>query len=127
MQHLHQNLAKHQSTAITQLRTGCTGLRAFLFYRGVPDAVTPLCRCGAADETVNHAILECPLRERPYTTAPVRTRRDLVAALSLPDSARDLASWFLSQRVSSQFDLALRLGGDSATRRARSLLQNAAL
>jgi hypothetical protein len=38
----HAELKKHESSFLTQVRTGKVGLRAFLFQRKVPDVRTPL-------------------------------------------------------------------------------------
>ena len=62
----HQGLYKHESSLLTQIRTGKIGLRAFLFERGVPSIATLQCRCSSrAPETVVHLVLDCPELEGP--------------------------------------------------------------
>jgi hypothetical protein len=55
----HYGLLKHESSLLTQIRTGKVGLRAFLFERKVPDVATPQCICGKAPETAAHLALDC--------------------------------------------------------------------
>jgi hypothetical protein len=106
---VHQRLAKHESSALTQLRTGCVGLRSFLYSRGVPVAPTPFCRCGSGEETVYHILAEYALsRDRP-AHIPLRSQRDAVEALSSPRAAGTLTRWFLRDRKPEQFRLAVSL------------------
>src|SRR5436190_13930238 len=42
----HAGLRKHESSVLTQMRTGKIGLRAFLYARRVPEVESPLCQCG---------------------------------------------------------------------------------
>jgi hypothetical protein len=53
----HQHLCKHESSLLTQIRTGKVGLRAFLFERKVPEVATPRCPCREALETAAHLVL----------------------------------------------------------------------
>ena len=85
----HKGLRKHESSVLTQIRTGMIGLRAFLHWRRVPDVVTPLCRCAGEPETVDHVILRCPEHENARGRLrqsliekgqPLYTRRDLADA-----------------------------------------------
>jgi len=55
----HHGLRKHESSLLTQIRTGKVSLRAFLFKRKVPEVATPRCSCGEAPETATHLILDC--------------------------------------------------------------------
>ena len=55
----HRDLLKHESSLLTQIRTGKVGLRAFLFERKVPEVATPRCPCGDAPETAAHLVLDC--------------------------------------------------------------------
>jgi hypothetical protein len=52
-------LCIHQSSLLTQIRTGKVGLRAFLFEKKVPDVATPWCQCGGGLETAAHLVLDC--------------------------------------------------------------------
>ena len=55
----HRDLLKHESSLLTQIRTGKVGLRAFLFEHKVPEVATPWCPCGEAPETAAHLVLDC--------------------------------------------------------------------
>ena len=62
----HQGLRKHESSLLTQIRTGKIGLWAFLFERWVPSIATPWYRCSSrALETAVHLVLDCPELEGP--------------------------------------------------------------
>ena len=107
----HKNHPKYISSAITQLRTGRVGLKAFLFQRRVPDINTPICSCGEAPETTYHIFIRCPLMRIPqeHLPTPLRTSRDLRTALDNKDLAGQLALWFLKLYKLPQFFLALKL------------------
>ena len=53
----HKGLRKHKSLVLTQIRIGIISLRVFLYWRRVPNIVTPLCRCAKELETVDYVIL----------------------------------------------------------------------
>src|SRR5436190_14701676 len=55
----HLGMWKHESSALTQLRTGKVGVKAFLFQRQVPEMATPHCQCGSGEETPAHLALHC--------------------------------------------------------------------
>ena len=111
----HQGLRKHESSVLTQIRTGKIGLRAFLFQARVPDVATPLCRCGNEPETPTHVILRCPeLSEereqlRSRVARPLHTYRDLVEATESPGTARILVRWLLNTGRLPEFRLATKL------------------
>jgi len=111
----HQGLRKHESSVLTQIRTGRIGLRAFLFQARVPDIVTPLCRCGNEPETPAHVILRCPeLNEereqlRSRTERPLRTHQDLAEATESPKTAGTIVRWLLATGRLPEFRLAIRL------------------
>ena len=65
----HSELPKYVSSAMTQLRTGRVGLRAFLFLRRVPSVMTPIYHCGQGPETVFHLILHCNIVTASRTPA----------------------------------------------------------
>lgn len=101
----HRGLRKHESSVLTQLRTGKIGLRAFLFQRRVPDVPTPLCRCGTARETPEHLALDCPDEEegraalrRAIAPRALRTSRDFAEATADPETAGQVVRWFLELR-----------------------------
>ena len=111
----HNVQPKYVSSMITQLRTGRIGLRAFLFHRGVPDAMTPLCSCGLGPETTYHILLRCPhTRPQQQQLLPLRLRtsRDVRTALEDKADAGKVAQWFLELRKLPQFLLALKLHGE---------------
>jgi hypothetical protein len=111
----HRHLSKHESSLLTQVRTGKVGLRAFLFERKVPGVVTPRCPCGEAPETAAHLVLDCrqldQQREdlrRLLAPKAVRTYRDFIATTSKGKSAKKLVRWLLSTGRFPEFRLAER-------------------
>src|SRR5438105_4116656 len=56
----HKGLRKHESSMLTQIRTGKVGLKAFLHQHWVPGILTPQCSCEEADETPQHLFVDCP-------------------------------------------------------------------
>jgi hypothetical protein len=115
----HRGLRKHESAALTQLRTGRIGLKAFLFEQRVPDIMTPNCSCGVA-ETPTHVFLDCRRTEAARRELTMRTRRDLHAQLTNPQTTGYLTRWFLRLGLLRQFDLAEALlrqqGRDQSTK-----------
>src|SRR5260370_29237467 len=111
----HRHLLKHESSLLTQIRTGKVGLRAFLFERKVPDVATPRCLCGEAPETAAHLALDCrdlaqqseELR-RLMSPKAMRTYRDFATATAKKKSARTLVRWLLSTGRFPEFRLAER-------------------
>jgi hypothetical protein len=109
----HEGLAKHESSLITQIRTGKIGLRAFLFYRRVPDVETPLCECGTGRETALHVTVGCPnwdeeresLRQAIAPRA-LSNRRDFSSLMTNKDTAKIVARWFLSLGIIGSYRLA---------------------
>ena len=90
----HHGLRKHESSLLTQIRTGKVGLRDFLFERKVPEVATPRCPCGEAPETAAHLALDCrdlePQREelrRLISPRAIRTYCDFAAATARKKSA----------------------------------------
>ena len=55
----HQGLRKHESSLLTQIRTGKVGLKAFLFQRKVLEIMTPYCHYGLGKETPVHLVIFC--------------------------------------------------------------------
>jgi len=111
----HHNLRKHESSLLTQIRTGKVGLRAFLFERKVPDVATPRCLCGEAPEYKAHLVLDCrdlaQQREelrRLLSPKAMRTYRDFASATAKKKSARTLVRWLLSTGRFPEFRLAER-------------------
>ena len=117
----HRHLLKHESSLLTQIRTGKIGLRAFLFERRVPEATTPRCSCGEAPETAAHLVLSCQQLDRQrgdlqrllYPKA-LRSYRDFVDATAEGGSARTLVRWLLATGRFPEFRLAERYRGEEA-------------
>src|SRR5437773_3493838 len=59
----HLVMWNHESSVLTQLRTGKVGLKGFLFQRRVPEIATPHYHCGSGEETPAHLAL-CTLPRR---------------------------------------------------------------
>jgi hypothetical protein len=117
----HKDLRKHESSLLTQIRTGKVGLRAFLFERKVPEVATPRCPCGEAPETAAHLALDCrdlaQQREelrRLLSPKPWRTYRDFVSATAKKKSAQTLVRWLLSTGRFPEFRLAERYRVEAA-------------
>ena len=108
---LHSGLHKAESVVITQIRTGCIGLAAFLNKARVPDFPSPVCQCGRARETVRHVILHCNrfMAARHKIADPRSRVVDLKSLLSCAAGARRLAQWFIQLQILPQFQLAREL------------------
>ncbi len=123
----HQGLAKHESSIVTQMRTGKIGLRAFLFSRQVPDVATPQCQCGQGRETAFHIAVACPdteeaRRQLYYTLGrQLLTSRDFAGATIDASRAKAPARWLQKVGRLQEFDLAASLGS-RIEGRARQIL-----
>jgi Reverse transcriptase (RNA-dependent DNA polymerase)/Endonuclease-reverse transcriptase len=111
----HIGLKKHESSLLTQIRTGKVGLRAFLFQRRVPNVATPLCRCGNGEETPAHIAVFCPeleeeRRELRAILAPqaLLTTRDFAGATGDPARASAMVKWLLATGRFPEYRLARR-------------------
>ena len=111
----HMGLKKHESSLLTQIRTGKVGLRAFLFQRRVPNVATPLCRCGNGEETPAHIAVFCPeleeeRRELRAILAPqaLLTTRDFAGATGDPARASAMVKWLLATGRFPEYRLARR-------------------
>jgi hypothetical protein len=119
----HRHLHKHESSLLTQIRTGKVGLRAFLFERKVPEVATPRCPCGEAPETAAHLVLDCrqldhqrdDLQQLLHPTT-LRTYRDFAAATTKGKSAGKLVRWLLSTGRLPEFRLAERYRAEECQR-----------
>ncbi|TQS35556.1 hypothetical protein Golomagni_04023 [Golovinomyces magnicellulatus] len=109
----HQGLPKHLSSILIQCRTGKIGLRAFLFHRGVPDILTPLCQCGTGPEDIYHLALRCPELQRPPLQPPITTERDIRRCLSDSTQAPAFARWLVRTNRLSYFTVAQRIEQDT--------------
>jgi hypothetical protein len=118
----HRHLSKHESSLLTQIRTGKVGLRAFLFERGVPTVATPRCTCGDAPETAAHLVLDCREFNQQRVVlqgllypASLRTYRDFAAATARTRSVKPLIHWLLATGRFPEYRLAerYRAGGEA--------------
>ena len=58
----YQGVPRHQSSVITQLRTGKIGLASFLYSQKVPGMESGICLLyKKEDQTVGHVLLRCPV------------------------------------------------------------------
>jgi hypothetical protein len=111
----HRDLRKHESSLLTQIRTGKVGLRAFLFERKVLEVATTRYPCGEAPETAVYLVLDCrdlalqreDLQRRIFPKA-LWIYRDFAAATAKKKSARILVRWLLSISRFPEFRLAER-------------------
>jgi hypothetical protein len=108
---LHQNLRKAESSALVQFRTGRTGLASFLYWIGVPDFQSPVCRCGQEEETPYHVLRHCPLEEggRQSLRTMCGGGIDVVRLLDTPEGAGVTARWIVQSGRLSQFRVARAL------------------
>ena len=111
----HKGLKKHESSLLTQIRTGKVGLRAFLFSRKVPEVNTPLCPCGRGEETPAHLVIHCSgLTEererlrRELAPHALRTSRDFAAITADRNRAPIVVKWLLATGRFPEFRLARR-------------------
>src|SRR5450432_284691 len=109
---LHKNLQKAESLVLVQARTGCIGLKQFLYKRRVPGVTSPNCTCSHDAETARHLVLYCT--EYPDKTAlnqfttrqrPVDYRR----LIGIPGRTKALAKWLIDTGRIPQYSLAKEL------------------
>ena len=108
---LHQNLWKAESSALVQFRTGRTGLASFLYWIGVPEFKSPVCRCRQEEETPYHVLRHCPLEEgsRQSLRTICGGGIDVVRLLNTPEGAGVAARWIVQSGRLSQFRVAKAL------------------
>lgn len=104
---LHQGLAKAESTALTQIRTGRSGLAFFLSKRKVPGYESPNCLCGQP-ETPKHVLISCPQEELRRATLTDENGRRLswLELVTDPKRTRATAKWFIQTKRLLQFKIA---------------------
>jgi len=109
---LHKNLRKAESSVLVQARTGCIGLKQFLYKRRVLGVTSPNCTCSHDAETARHLVLYCT--EYPDKTAlnqfttrqrPVDYRR----LIGIPGRTKALAKWLIDTERIPQYSLAKEL------------------
>lgn len=106
---LYQGLTKACCSVLTQLRTGKTGLAAFLHRRKVPGVNSPLCPCGQGAETPKHILKHCGRFRGARTEQDNSGRVDIRHLLCTGEGARGLSHWWLKHGILQQFRLARAL------------------
>ena len=106
---LYQGLTKACCSILTQIRTGKTGLAAFLHRRRVPGITSPYCPCGQGAETPKHILIHCERFQAARVALEESGRVDIRYLLCTEKGAKKLSHWWLSQGVLQQFSLAKAL------------------
>jgi hypothetical protein len=108
---LHRTLYKAEGSILVQLRTGCIGLRKFLYRCKVPEISTLLCECGAGEETAAHIAMLCALEtaRRPLLFDECGRQQPWRALTGTPLQARKLTKWLIQSKRIGQFSLARKL------------------
>ena len=105
----YNSLRKHESSLLTQIRTGRIGLNAFLWERKVPTVLSPHYQCGEGKETMIHLALRCKKTTPPQINRRITTERDFNEALSDQNHSRKIVRWALGLGRLREFDLAIEL------------------
>ena len=107
----HTSMKKHESSVLTQIRTGRIGYRAFLFHRNVPEVATPYCRCGTGRQTAEHMVAWCPELNAARTDLPfpLSNRAEMIQAVDRGEPARSTVRLLLDSGTLQQFTLAEQL------------------
>lgn len=106
---LYQGLTKACCSILTQIRTGKTGLAAFLHRRRVPGVNSPHCPCGQGMETPKHILIHCTRFQEARGMPEDSGRVDIRHLLSTEEGAKKLSQWWLRHGVLQQFSLARTL------------------
>jgi hypothetical protein len=105
--HIHQSLAKAESSILTQIRTEKIGLAAFLYRQKVPNVASASCSCGWLQQTPKHIAMFCPdrqeHRQRLFQEAGTTDFQEMV---STKQGAKAIAKWFIQTNLLTQFSLA---------------------
>jgi hypothetical protein len=106
---LHKGLSKAQSSIAIQLRSGKTGLAAFLHWRQVPGYPSPICPCGQGSETPKHVMIHCPKHTDTCHELETNGRVDLSQIMTTPVGIQRVTAWWLGHDILPQFQLASTL------------------
>jgi hypothetical protein len=82
---LHSGLSKARSSIAIQLRSGKTGLAAFLHRRKVPGYTSPICPCGQGSETPKHVMIHCSKHAETRHRLEINGRVDLSQTMTTPE------------------------------------------
>ena len=110
---LYQGLTKACCSILTQIRTGKTGLAAFLHRRRVPGFPSPRCPCGQGAETPKHLLVHCARFQEARSSLTGPYPVNLRNLLCTEDGAQKLSHWWLYHRILQQFSLARTLELDT--------------
>jgi hypothetical protein len=122
---LYDGLTKAEATALFLLRTEVIGLRAWLYWVGVPN-ILPRCPCAYPAETVHHVLLECERFPRDWLLQSARTE-DKDKMLSQRKNAHAAAKWLVKSGALQQFKVAKKIDElDLSRRRALPRLREPA-
>ena len=104
---LHRDLAKAESSALIQMRTGKIGFAQFLFQCRVPGVQSASCECGWPKQDVKHVLIFCPRlgQYRPALLESAGTS-DLRRMLTTPEGARASTRWLIRSGLLEQYSLA---------------------
>ncbi|EDN04478.1 predicted protein [Histoplasma mississippiense (nom. inval.)] len=105
----HTGLRKARSTIIIQLRSGKTGLAAFLNRCKVPEFPTPQCPCRYEWETVEHVLIHCERWEQQRQGLIRNGRLDKRMLLDTKEGLHLLSNWWMESGILGQFTLAREL------------------
>ena len=106
---LYQGLTKACCSILTQIRTGKTGLAAFLHRRKVPGITSPDCPCGQGAETPKHILIHCERFQEARAALEESGQVDIRHLLCTEKGAKRLSHWWLNHGVLQQFSLARAL------------------
>ena len=106
----HEGLTKAQSSVLVQLRTGKIGLGAFLYYRKVPDQLSPICPCGQGPQTPEHLFIQCTAqRSRELRKIQYGNTQEFWAGLYDPEKAKELVTAMLRSGWLNEYRLVEQL------------------
>ncbi len=102
---LHQLSQKPEMALTVQLRTGKTGINAFLYQARLPSLLSPLCSCGFGHQTAKHIIIHC----RNFIAARHTLRDDqghlldFKQLLTTPKGLQKVTKWVMQRGIQGQY------------------------
>ncbi len=104
---LHVELAKAESSVLTQMRTGKISLAHFLHTMRVPEFFSAHCTCGWIRQDVKHVLLFCPeLAEGRQELIDSAGIQDIRQMLSTKKGVKAAAKWLMQTGILQQYSLA---------------------